>query len=89
MNEDSFRLIHLSTRDYLRSSPVIVGLTEPVSQFLVDVPLTQKRIALTCLEYLSSSGVTKSPDFPSAIDRAAANRRQEIADISARISLFE
>ncbi|KAL9601598.1 MAG: hypothetical protein Q9219_002432 [cf. Caloplaca sp. 3 TL-2023] len=89
VSEDSIRLIHLSTRDYLRSSPEVIGLTEPLSRFLVDVPLVQNRIALTCLEYLSSHNVLESPNLQPSIDRSTATRQQELEIISARNPLFK
>ena len=89
VNEDSIRLIHLSTRDYLRSNPQTIGLSEPLSNFLVDVPLTQNRIALVCLEYLASPKLVESPNFAPSLDRMPEKRRQEIANLSAQNALFE
>ena len=88
VNEDSIRLIHLSTRDYLRSSAEAIGLKPPLDRFLVNVPLVQNRIALTCLEYLSSRNVIESPSFTPNVDASLA-RQREIADISDRNPLFE
>ena len=89
VNEDSIRLIHLSTRDYLRSSAEAVRLEAPLDSFLVDVPLTQNRIALTCLEYLGSRNVIENPKFTPTIDASLLARPREIADISDRNPLFE
>lgn len=89
VNEDSIRLIHLSTRDYLRSSSEDIGLKPPLDNFLVDVPLAQNRIALTCLEYLGSSNVIQSLNFTPAADTTSLARQGEIADISERNPLFE
>ena len=60
---DSIRLIHLSTRDYLRSAPEAVALHGPATRFLVDVPTTQSRIASTCIDYLSSQQLRSSKNF--------------------------
>ena len=89
VSEDSIRLIHLSTRDYLRSSAEAVNLAAPLDRFLVDVPLTQNRIALTCLDYLISPSVVESPNFVPAVDVSSRSRQQEIALISDRNPLFE
>ena len=89
VNEDSIRLIHLSTRDYLRSSADAIGLKSPLDKFLVDVPLVQNRIALTCLEYLGSRSVIESPNFVPTADTPSLARQREIADISERNPLFE
>ena len=89
VNEDSIRLIHLSTRDYLRSSAETNGLEAPLNEFLVDVPLTQNHIALTCLEYLGSRNVIKTPNFTPTIDTSSLARQREIADIINRNPLFE
>ena len=89
VSEDSIRLIHLSTRDYLRSSADAIGLKSPLDKFLVDVPLVQNRIALTCLEYLGSRSVTESPNFIPTADTPSMTRQQEIANISDQNPLFE
>ncbi|KAL9041699.1 MAG: hypothetical protein Q9214_004018 [Letrouitia sp. 1 TL-2023] len=60
---DSIRLIHLSTRDYLRSTPEAVAMQGPATRFLIDVPITQNRIALTCIDYLSSQQLRQSKNF--------------------------
>ena len=89
VNEDSIRLVHLSTRDYLRSSADAIGLKSPLDKFLVDVPMVQNRIALTCLEYLGSRSVIESPNFIPTTDTPSLARQQEIANISDRNPLFE
>ena len=89
VSEDSIRLIHLSTRDYLRSSAEAIGLRAPLDRFLVDVPLIQNRIALTCLEYLGSRSVIESPNFTPTVDASSLARQREIADISDQNPLFE
>lgn len=60
---DSIRLIHLSTRDYLRSTPEAVAMQGPATRFLIDVPITQNQIALTCIDYLSSQQLRQSKNF--------------------------
>ncbi|KAL9609661.1 MAG: hypothetical protein Q9167_005591 [Letrouitia subvulpina] len=60
---DSIRLIHLSTRDYLRSNPEAVAMQGPATRFLIDVPITQNRIALTCIDYLSSQQLRQGKNF--------------------------
>lgn len=89
VNEDSIRLIHLSTRDYLRSSAEAIGLEAPLNEFLVDVSLTQNHIALTCLEYLGSRNVIETTNFTPTIDTASLARQIEISDIIDQNPLFE
>ena len=89
ISEDSIRLIHLSTRDYLRSSPESLDLPGPLAKFLVDVPLTQTRIAQTCLDYLSTRALRTCSAFKPSTGVSTQQRQQEIATISGQFSLFE
>ncbi|MCJ1242060.1 hypothetical protein MMC14_010067 [Varicellaria rhodocarpa] len=82
---DTVRLIHLSTRDYLKSSPKKLGVSGPITEFFVDVPKVEMGLGLTCLQYLSLQDLREHPNIFSC---KPVGREASIQDIKTKFPFF-
>jgi hypothetical protein len=60
---DMIRVIHLSTRDFLKSSPRELQLPDGCAAFLVDGLEAGLTLGQTCIDFLSSEHLHKHPYF--------------------------
>ena len=60
---DMIRVIHLSTRDFLKSSPEELQLPGDCAEFLVDGLEAGLSLGQTCIDFLSSANLRKHPYF--------------------------